>query len=87
MILKKITKLWTIYPDTWLLWDNVDLVLLEYDDLTKYDIFWEKDGSYEWIYEVKLLKSNEFEKMIQDNIVTDSFTISSYALLKANKII
>jgi hypothetical protein len=84
---KKMRKIWTVYPDNGIIWDYVDLVLLEYEDLTKYDVFWEKDGSYEWIYEVKLLKFEEFEKMIQDNIITDSFTVSSYAFLKANKII
>ena len=83
----KIEKIWVISPDDGVIWDKVALVLIEYEDLSKFDVYGKKDGSYEDIYEIKLVSLEELEKMIINWEIIDVFTISAYWILKANKII
>ena len=79
----EIKKLAKLNQDTWVLWNYISYVLLEFDDLTKFDVYGKKDGSYEEIYEVKLVSLNEFENMIKNGDIVDACTISAYWLLKA----
>lgn len=79
-----VKDLWIISPDSWLLWDFVKIVLLEYEDFSKYDIWWEKDGTNEGIYEVKYFSIQELENMIKEWEIVDGFTLSAYSLLKIN---
>jgi len=83
----KIEKVWIVSPDDGIIWDKVALVLIEYEDLTKFDIYVKKDGSYEDIYEIKLVSLEELEKMIINWEIIDGFTIFAYWILKAKKII
>jgi len=84
---KEIKKLWKVAPDDGIIGWYLDLVLLKYEDFSKYDVWWEKDGSYEDIYEVKYFSMKDFEQMIKDGTITDGYTISAYAYLVINKII
>ena len=83
----KTIELANLSADTWILGDMVSYVLLEFDDFSKFDVFWKKDWEYEQIYEVKLFEKEEFEKLIKDQKLYDAFTISAYGILKANGII
>ena len=65
----------------------MDFILLEYEDFSKYNIWWEKDGSYEDIYEVNYFSVFDFEDMVLNGEIVDNFTISAYGLLKLNKLI
>ncbi len=76
-----------IAPETWFISASVDMVLLEYEDFAKYIVWWEKDGSYEDIYEVNYFSVFDFEDMILNGEIVDNYTISAYGLLKLYKII
>ena len=76
-----------VSPDSGIMSCYVDLVLLEYEDFSRYNIWWEKDGSYEDIYEVNYFSVFDFEDMVLNGEIVDNFTISAYGLLKLNKLI
>jgi len=77
---KIIKKLWEIFPDDWILNFKVAVYLLEFDNFSKYDVWWETDGSYEDIYEKTYVSFKKFKKMINDGIIKDSYSLWAYAL-------
>jgi len=82
-----IQKLGVLNQDNGILWNYLSYILLEFEDLTKFDIYGEKDGSYEEIFGVKLFSKEEFEYMIKNGKIKDACTISAYGFLKLyNKI-
>jgi len=83
----RIYNLWNIASDSWIIGWYLGMVVLEYEDFSKYDVWWKKDGSYEFIYEVKYYSVEEIAEMIKKNEIKDSFTVSAYSLLKVNSII
>ncbi len=80
-------SLLAVSPDWGILWNYIDIVLLKYEDFSKYNVWWEKDGSCEDIYEINYFSLEKIEKMVLDGDIIDNFTISAYGLLKLNRVI
>ena len=83
----EIINLWKHAVDSGLIWWYVSYIVLKYDDFSKFGVWWEKNGDYEGIYEVKYLSKEEVEKMIKNNVIKDNFTIWAWWLLKANNLV
>jgi len=73
--------------DSWLVGGYVWYVVLKYEDFSKYNVWSEKDWSYESIYEVKYFSKNLIEEMIKNNDIKDNFTLVAWGLLKTYNLI
>lgn len=83
----EIKCLWKFATDSWIIAGYVWYIVLMYEDFSKYDVWWKKDGHYESILEVKYLTKKDVEKMIKNNDIVDAFTVAAWWLLKTHNLI
>jgi len=80
-------KLWALSMDTGIFGNYISFILLEYEDFSKYDVFWKRDIIKEDIYEVQYFSKEEVENIIKSGKMISGIAVAAYGLLKANKII